>query len=192
MSRLQALGDYVCLNLSCPNTRDGVGFFADRARLRALLVRLGEAGVSRPLFIKVAPFAGEADLQSFLEAVDGAPFVSGFSVNLPPGKPPGVNGAAASLPGAVSGPPCAPAALRTVSDLYRAMDRSRFAVIGSGGIASGADAYAMIRRGASLVQLYTALVYEGPGVVGRVTSELASLVERDGLRSVSDAVGADV
>ena len=192
VSRLQALGDYVCLNLSCPNTRDGVGFFADRARLRALLVRLGEAGVSRPLFIKVAPFAGEADLQSFLEAVDGAPFVSGFSVNLPPGKPPGVNGAAASLPGAVSGPPCAPAALRTVSDLYRAMDRSRFAVIGSGGIASGADAYAMIRRGASLVQLYTALVYEGPGVVGRVTSELASLVERDGLRSVSDAVGADV
>jgi dihydroorotate dehydrogenase (fumarate)/dihydroorotate dehydrogenase len=192
VSRLQGLGDYVCLNLSCPNTRDGVGFFADRARLRALLVRLGEAGVSRPLFIKVAPFAGEADLQSFLEAVDGAPFVSGFSVNLPPGKPPGVNGAAASLPGAVSGPPCAPAALQTVSDLYRAMDRSRFAVIGSGGIASGADAYAMIRRGASLVQLYTALVYEGPGVVGRVTSELASLVERDGLRSVSDAVGADV
>ena len=125
-------------------------------------------------------------------AVDGARFVSGFSVNLPPGKPPGVNGAAASLPGAVSGPPCAPAALRTVSELYRAMDRSRFAVIGSGGIASGADAYAMIRRGASLVQLYTALVYEGPGVVGRVTAELAALVSRDGLRSIADAVGADV
>jgi dihydroorotate dehydrogenase len=185
VSRLQSLGDYVCLNLSCPNTRDGVGFFADRARLRALLERLGAAGVSRPLFIKVAPFAGAAELHSFLEAVDAAPFVSGFSVNLPPGP------AGAPLPGAVSGPPCAAAALRTVSDLYGAMDRSRHVVIGSGGIASGADAYAMIRRGASLVQLYTALVYEGPGVVGRITAELASLVARDGLRSVGDAVGAD-
>jgi dihydroorotate dehydrogenase len=190
VARLQDLGDYVCLNLSCPNTRDGRGFFADRMRLRALLELLGEAGVRRPLFIKVAPFAGEGDVDSFLEAVDGAPFVSGFSVNLPPGKPDGLNGAG-GMPGAVSGPPCAPAALRTVEALYRAMDRSRFAVIGSGGIGSGADAYAMIRRGASLVQLYTALVYEGPGVVRRVTSELAELVARDGFASVGEAVGLD-
>jgi dihydroorotate dehydrogenase len=188
--RLQGLGDYVCLNLSCPNTRDGVGFFADRSRLRALLERLGEAGARRPLFVKVAPFAAARDLDTFLEAVDGAPFVSGFSVNLPPGKPDGLNGAG-GMPGAVSGPPCAPAALRTVEELYRAMDRSRFAVIGSGGIGSGADAYAMIRRGASLVQLYTALVYEGPGVVRRVTSELAELVARDGFASVGEAVGLD-
>jgi dihydroorotate dehydrogenase len=189
--RLQELGDYVCLNLSCPNTRDGVGFFADRSRLRALLSRLGEEGVFRPLFIKVAPFASDRDLDSFLEAVDGAAFVAGFSVNLPPRKPAGLSGAA-EMPGAVSGPPCAPAALRTVASLYRRMDRSRYIVIGSGGIVTGADAYAMIRAGASLVQLYTALVYEGPGVVGRVTSELSALVARDGLRSVSDAVGADV
>jgi dihydroorotate dehydrogenase len=188
---LQELGDYVCLNLSCPNTRDGVGFFADRSRLRALLERLGEAGVRRPLFVKVAPFAGVRDLESFLEAVGGAPFVAGFSVNLPPGKPAGLNGAA-TVPGAVSGPPCAPEALRTVGELYRAMDRSRFVVIGSGGVSSGADAYAMIRRGASLVQLYTALVYEGPTVVRRVTRELADLVGRDGLASVADAVGLDV
>jgi dihydroorotate dehydrogenase len=186
---LQDLGDYVCLNLSCPNTRDGVGFFADRARLRALLERLGEAGVRRPLFVKVAPFSSAGDLDSFLAAVVGFPFVSGFSVNLPPGKPAGLS---ASMPGAVSGPPSAPAALRTVGQLYRAMDRSRFAVIGSGGIGSGADAYAMIRRGASLVQLYTAVVYEGPGVVRRVTSELAELVGRDGFASVADAVGVDV
>ncbi|HEY6694655.1 MAG TPA: quinone-dependent dihydroorotate dehydrogenase [Solirubrobacteraceae bacterium] len=189
VSRLQELGEYVCLNLSCPNTRDGVGFFADRRRLRTLLDRLGEAGVRRPLFIKVAPFADEADLDSFLEAVDPAPFVSGFSVNLPPGKPPGIVN---DMPGAVSGPPCAPAALRTVAALYRRMDRSRFVVVGSGGVFSGADAYAMIRQGASLVQLYTALVYEGPGVVRRVTTELGQLVVRDGLSSIGDAVGADV
>jgi dihydroorotate dehydrogenase len=188
VTALQDRGDYVCLNLSCPNTRDGVGFFADRSRLRALLERLGEAGVRRPLFVKVAPFAGERELETFLEAVDGAPFVCGFSVNLPPGKPASLDGAV-TVPGAVSGPPCAPAALRTVGELYRRMDRSRFAIIGSGGIWSGADAYAMIRRGASLVQLYTALVYEGPGVVRRITAELAECVARDGLASVGEAVG---
>jgi len=182
--RLQRLSEYVCLNLSCPNTRDGQGFFADRARLRALLDALGELGIERPLFIKVAPFAGERDLESFLEAVDGAPFVSGFSVNLPPGDRPG-------MPGAVSGPPSAAAAERTVAELYRRMERDRYVVIGSGGVFSAADAYRMIRLGASLVQVYTALVYEGPGVVRRITRELGDLVARDGLRNVADAVGVD-
>ena len=182
--RLQVLGDYVCLNLSCPNTRDGQGFFADRGRLRALLDALGDVGVERPLFVKVAPFAGDRDLDSFLEAVDPAPFVSGFSVNLPPGDRPG-------MPGAVSGPPSAAAAERTVAGLYRRMDR-RYAVIGSGGVFGAADAYRMIRLGASLVQLYTALVYEGPRVVMRITEGLSELVARDGLRSVGEAVGVDV
>jgi dihydroorotate dehydrogenase len=182
VARLQDRGDYVCLNLSCPNTRDGRGFFADRARLRALLERLGETGVRRPLFIKVAPFAGEADVDSFLEAVDGAAFVAGFSVNLPPGTRPGVKGA-------ISGPPATAAAERTVAELYRRMDRTRHVVIGSGGVFTADDAYRMIGLGASLVQLYTALVYDGPGVVRRITDGLGKLVESDGLRAIGDAVG---
>jgi dihydroorotate dehydrogenase len=181
--RLQRLGGYVVLNLSCPNTRDGRGFFADRARLRALLEALDELGVVRPLFVKVAPFGSARDLETLLEAVEWAPFVSGFSVNLPPGDRPG-------MPGAVSGPPARPGAERTVVELHRAAG-DRFAVIGSGGVSSAEDAYRMIRLGASLVQVYTALVYEGPGVVGRITAGLGALVARDGLASVADAVGVD-
>jgi dihydroorotate dehydrogenase len=177
---LQRLGDYVCLNLSCPNTRDGRGFFADRGRLRALLDALGELGVERPLFIKVAPFAGASELDSFLDAVS-LPFITGFSVNLPPGGRPG-------MPGAVSGPPAAAAAERTVAELYRAGGR---VVIGSGGVESAADAYRMIRRGASLVQVYTALVYQGPGVMRRITRGLGELVARDGFARVGDAVAVD-
>ena len=64
-------------------------------------------------------------------------------------------------------------------------------LIGAGGIASGADAYAKIRAGASLVQLYSALVFEGPGLVARIKSELAECLTRDGYDSVSEAVGAD-
>ena len=183
VARLQGLGDYVCLNLSCPNTRDGRGFFADRTRLRALLDRLAEAGMHRPLFIKVAPFADAREIDSLLEAADGAPFVAGFSVNLPPGTRPDVRGA-------ISGPPARAAAERTVAELYARIDRERHAVIGSGGIATAADAYRMIGLGASLVQVYTALVYEGPGVVRRITEDLAALAERDGLRGVGEAVGA--
>jgi dihydroorotate dehydrogenase len=71
------------------------------------------------------------------------------------------------------------------------VDGARYALIGSGGVSSAADAYLMIRLGASLVQLYTALVYEGPGVVRRITEGLAELAARDGLARVADAVGAD-
>jgi dihydroorotate dehydrogenase len=182
VARLQDHGDYVCLNLSCPNTRDGRGFFADRSRLRALLERLDEADVRRPVFVKVAPFAAVAEIETLLDAVQDAPFVAGFSVNLPPGS-------RRDVPGAISGPPAAAAAERTVADLYRRMDRDRYAVIGSGGIFTAADAYRMIRLGASLVQIYTALVYEGPSVIRGITDGLAEIAERDGLRSIAEAVG---
>jgi dihydroorotate dehydrogenase len=182
---LQGLGDYVCLNLSCPNTRDGRGFFADRARLRALLDEL-DGLVERPLFIKVAPFASAAELDSFLDAVAPAGYVTGFSVNLPAAKPPTL--AHLTMPGAVSGPPAAAAARRTLAELRGSS--ARHVLIGSGGVCTAEDAYAMIRLGASLVQLYTALVYEGPGLVRRITEGLARLVERDGLKDVSEAVGA--
>ena len=65
----------------------------------------------------------------------------------------------------------------------------RVPIVGVGGIASGADAYAKIRAGASLVQLYTALVYEGPGLVERIKRDLASFLARDGFASIADAVG---
>jgi dihydroorotate dehydrogenase len=74
--------------------------------------------------------------------------------------------------------------------VYR-LTKGRLPLIGVGGLASGADAYAKIRAGASLVQLYTALVYEGPGLVQRIKAELATLLRRDGFGSVAQAVGAE-
>jgi dihydroorotate dehydrogenase (fumarate)/dihydroorotate dehydrogenase len=191
---LQQDADYLCINLSCPNTRDGQGFFHRAGRLDRLLAVLAEVGVMKPLFLKVAPFAEASELDAFLAAADRAPFVSGFSINLPPGKPAGLRTPAAELsdkPGAVSGPPCRDRADRTIAALYRAMDHDRYAIIGSGGVTSGADAYRKIRLGATLVQLYTALVYQGPGAVHRITCELVALAARDGLTALSDAVGVD-
>jgi len=193
--RLQASADYLCLNLSCPNTRDGRNFFHEPHRLRSLLEGLDALGLGKPVFLKVAPFAALADLESFLVTVEPARCVSGFSVNLRAGKPAGMATPAsrlAQLPGAVSGAPAAAAAERTLAELYARMDRRRYRLVGSGGVFSAADAYRQIRLGASLVQLLTALVYEGPGVVASINRGLARLLQTDGITRVADAVGAGV
>ena len=192
--RLQPVADYLCLNLSCPNTREGRDFFHEPARLRQLLEGLGTVHLTKPLFLKVAPFATLLDLERFLATVESSPWVAGFSVNLPPGKPEGLVTPAARLatmPGAVSGPAAAPTADRTIRELYRRMDRSRYRIIGSGGIFTAQDAYRKIRLGASLVQLMTAMIYEGPGVVGAINHGLDRLLEADGVTHVEQAVGVD-
>jgi len=71
------------------------------------------------------------------------------------------------------------------------LTEGRVPLVGVGGVASAADAYAKIRAGASLVQLYTALVFAGPGLLGRIKAGLAALLRRDGFRSVTEAIGAD-
>jgi dihydroorotate dehydrogenase len=142
----------------------------------------------------VAPFQSLAELESFLATVEPARSVTGFSVNLPPGKPAGLATSAselAAMPGAVSGPIAAAAADRTLRELYRRMDRSRYRLIGSGGVFTAEDAYRKIRLGASLVQLMTALVYEGPGIAAQINRGLAHLLERDGVQHVAQAVGVD-
>jgi dihydroorotate dehydrogenase len=92
--------------------------------------------------------------------------------------------------GGLSGRPLFPVALEALSAM-RKLVGGRLPLIGCGGIASGDDAYAMIRAGASLVQLYTALVFEGPGAVATIRARLAARLKADGFTSVAQAVGAD-
>jgi dihydroorotate dehydrogenase (fumarate)/dihydroorotate dehydrogenase len=186
--------DYLMLNLSCPNTVDGRDFFADPGHLEACLSALETIKLKRPVFLKVSPLGGLEAIERVLAAADTRGFVSGFMFNLPPVKPEGMNTPEKiwrSLPGAVSGPPAAALANFCLVETFRRMDRKRHVLIGAGGVASAEDAYAKIRLGASLVQLLTALIYEGPGVVRRITEGLAELLARDGVKHVSDAVGVD-
>jgi dihydroorotate dehydrogenase len=187
--------DYLMLNLSCPNTEDGRDFFADRAHLDACLSALSALTLRVPVFLKVSPLGGIPTIEHVLAAAEPHVFIKGFMFNLPPGKPEGLHTPEAvwrNMPGAVSGPPAAPLLDECLRECYRRMDRRRYALFASGGVSSAEDAYAKIRAGASLVQLLTALVYEGPGVVRRITRGLLRLIERDGLKSVADAVGTDV
>jgi dihydroorotate dehydrogenase len=93
--------------------------------------------------------------------------------------------------GGLSGAPLRDLSTEVLKSAARAT-QGRLPLIGCGGVASGADAYARIRAGATLVQLYSALVFEGPALVRRIKKELAALLARDGFSSVSQAVGADL
>jgi dihydroorotate dehydrogenase (fumarate)/dihydroorotate dehydrogenase len=187
--------DYLMLNLSCPNTVDGRDFFADHGHLGACLSALDDVNLKLPVFLKVSPLGGVAAIERVLAAADTVGFVSGFMFNLAPVKPEGMRTPEKiwrTLPGAVSGPPASALADVCIRETFRRMDRKRHVLIGAGGVSSAEDAYAKIRNGASLVQLLTALIYEGPGVVRRITRGLPKLLARDGFKHVTDAVGVDV
>jgi dihydroorotate dehydrogenase len=187
--------DYLMLNLSCPNTVDDRDFFADHAHLDACLAALDELDLKLPVFLKVSPLGGVEAIERVLAAGDTRGFVSGFMFNLPPVKPEGMGTPEAiwrALPGAVSGPPASALADLCIRETFRRMDRKRHVLIGAGGVSTAEDAYAKIRLGASLVQLLTALIYQGPGVVRKITLGLAELLARDGVKHVTEAVGVDV
>jgi dihydroorotate dehydrogenase len=105
-------------------------------------------------------------------------------------RPAGLDPRQAQEAGGLSGRPLFQPATETLRDLYRRTE-GKLPIIGVGGIASAADAYAKIRAGASLVQIYTALVFEGPGLVLRIKAELAALLTRDRFTNIAEAVGAD-
>jgi dihydroorotate dehydrogenase len=191
---LAPFADYLMLNLSCPNTEDGRDFFADGANLAACLDALAALSLPLPVFLKVSPLGGVAAIERLLAAAEPYRFVSGFMFNLAPHKPDGLVTPEAvwrTMPGAVSGRPAAALADACIRETFRRMDRTRYAIVGAGGVFTGEEAYAKLRLGASLVQVLTALVYEGPGVVRRIAKGLAQLLARDGFANVSEAVGVD-
>ena len=192
VSTLKDLGAYLSLNLSCPNTEMGRNFFAEPANTRRLLDAIAALDVRCPVFLKVSPLGGVKAIEDLLAAAEGSQLVSGFVFNLPPGKPDTLltpRHVTDSMPGALAGLPVEPQINEAIRELHRRMDRRRYCIIGAGGVFSAEDAYRKIRLGASLVQLVTALVYEGPGVVKAINRGLFRLLERDGFSSVSEAVG---
>jgi dihydroorotate dehydrogenase (fumarate)/dihydroorotate dehydrogenase len=191
--RLAPAASYLTLNLSCPNTCDGRTFFANAAHLKTLLSEVDRLKPGVPVFLKVAPFGTLEELDRFLELAETGSCIRGFEINLPPGKPPGLTTPAerlASMPGAVSGKPCMARINETLREMYARMDRRRYRIIAAGGVFTAEDAWEKMRLGASAVQLLTAFVYEGPGVVRHICRGLSRMLDREGVRSISDTVGS--
>src|SRR6266849_5940274 len=176
------------------DTTDGAADYV--AGIEALLARVQEfrrretAGLRPPLLVKVGPDLDEAEVRDIAE-VALATGVDGLIIgNTTLARPARLKSPDRNAPGGLSGKPLFAPSTACLAAMYR-FTEGRIPIIGCGGIASGADAYVKIRAGASLVQLYSALVFQGPGLVVRIKSELAALLRRDGFSSVADAVGAD-
>ena len=190
-----ALADYLVVNISSPNT-PGLRALQARAQIEELLARVQEfrrgetPGLRPPLLVKVGPDLDETEVRDIAEValVSG---VDGLIIgNTTVARPATLTSPDRNAPGGLSGKPLFAPSTACLAAMYR-FTEGRIPIIGCGGIASGSDAYAKIRAGASLVQLYSALVFRGPGLVTRIKSELATLLRRDGFASVADAVGAD-
>jgi dihydroorotate dehydrogenase len=193
--RFVGIADYLALNLNCPNSSEGFSHFDQPSNLKQLLESCRHIAGLPPVYLKLAPAHEPARIDAVLEAVDPFAFVKGFILNTLAKKPyAGLRTPEAQLarmPGTLTGAALRQPASEAIRMWYRRIDRSRHALIGVGGIASGRDAYEMIRAGASLVQILTALVYHGPGLVKQIKQQLAHLLDQDGIASVADAVGAD-
>ena len=189
------VSDYRVLNLNCPNSGGGFSHFDDPAHLRALLQAMQEVEREGRVFLRMSPPRDPALIDTLLDAIDPFPFVKGIGFYMFPAdlatrlKTPLV--ARERMRGSFSGPANRVATEEAIRQWYARIDRSRLVLIGVGGIFSAEDAYRSIRLGASLVQVYTALIYRGPGVVGEIKRGLVRLLARDGLASVAEAVGVD-
>jgi len=182
--------DYLTLDISCPNSENGQ-LFLDPVRLAELLAQLAAIpwyGARPTMVAKLAPDVEDALLERLVTTLVAGGIDGIVVANTTRTRPRGLHGAAAAEPGGLSGRPLlAPstALLARVRDLTG----GRIPLIGVGGVASGADAYAKVRAGASAVQLYTGLIYEGTALVTRIKRELAALLRRDGFASVAEASG---
>jgi dihydroorotate dehydrogenase len=194
LEELYDVGDYVVINVSSPNT-PGLRELQAHANLGALLSSVQACNRSlararqirpRPLFVKIAPDLEPAELEDIVEVVQTCALDGIIATNTTTGRQ-GLMTLTAE-PGGLSGRPLRQRSTEVIRYVYRCA-RGRIPIIGVGGILSAEDAYEKICAGASVVQLYTGLIYRGPGLAHCINVGLMRLLQRDGLTHLSEAVG---
>jgi dihydroorotate dehydrogenase len=197
LEAVYALADYVTINISSPNTqglRDLQHEEALGALLGALRAKAAElhasTGKHTPLLLKIAPDI-DADARAAIASVISTHPIDALIVsNTTISRPEHLQSPHRAQTGGLSGAPLMALSTQVLADMYR-LTKGSLPLIGVGGIASPADAYAKIRAGASLVQLYSALAYQGFALVRRMVDELPALLARDGFTHIREAIGAD-
>lgn len=191
--RFAAVADYLTVNISSPNT-PGLRDLQTKEHFAVLLARLQQARAESerrpPMLVKIAPDLSPAELAAIVElaletSVDGL-IVSNTTID----RPNHLRSSHANEAGGLSGRPLMTPATEVLRKAYR-LSKGALPLVGVGGISSGDDAYAKIKAGASLVQLYTGLIYQGPDLVRRIVERLDALLSADGLNAVADAVGVE-
>lgn len=184
------VADYLTVNISSPNT-PGLRGLQDKGALDELLVAVMEArgAAGPPVFLKVAPDLERHAIED-ISAVALSRKVDALIVANTSVSRSDLKSLHRGEAGGLSGAPIKALALQRLRD-FRSATAGAMPLIAVGGIENGADAFSRIRAGASLVQVYTALVYRGPGLARRITRELTALLEQSGFASLADAVGSE-
>ncbi len=185
--RVAEAGDYFVVNVSSPNT-PGLRSLQGRDALESILGGLRKTG-AEPLLVKLSPDLADEAVEEALAVVDELALDGVIATNTSTERPKSLRNPAKAERGGLSGKPLERTATRQIAFIAR---RTDVPVIGVGGVDSPEAAYRKIRAGASLVQLYTGLVFEGPSLAREINRGLLELLERDGFDGVEDAVGADI
>ncbi len=183
------LADYVTVNISSPNT-PGLRDLQGEDRLRAILRAVDAPALGKPVLVKLAPDLADDALPALVELCIGQGVAGLIISNTTLARPETLRSPHRTEAGGLSGAPL----LARSTAMLRAVRRlagARLVLVGAGGVASGADAYAKVKAGASLVQLYSGFAYGGPALVRRIKDELAALLRRDGVARLADAVGVE-
>lgn len=192
---LGPLADYLVVNVSSPNTA-GLRSLQGKSQLRRLLSKVLQErdalkGTRKPaVLVKIAPDLTAQDKEDIASVARELGIDGLIVTNTTVSRPVGLQGALRSETGGLSGKPLRDLSTQTIREMY-ALTQGRIPIIGVGGVSSGQDALEKIQAGASLVQLYTALIFLGPPVVVRVKRELEALLKERGFNTVTDAIGAD-
>jgi len=193
MEKLLPFADYIAINISSPNT-PGLRSLQDSQYLEDMLMPILYAVRRKdfqvPILLKLSPdLTGDALRKSVETAVNGG--ISGFILgNTTTNRPNNLQSSARHEVGGLSGCPLCQTALTLIRNVYHICD-GRLPLIGVGGIASADDAYARLKAGASLIQIYTGFVYQGPRLIQEIISGLAVHLENDGFETIAEAVGTD-
>lgn len=191
--KLQALADIVNINISCPNTGDGVLFCQSTKLLESLLKKLSQNRVNKPIVLKLKPDIDDKVLEEIIQIIKRFPIVKGFIISnltsnrktLKVVKPKDIQ----QYSGALSGKPLKELSTKMIKKVYEKTN-GKYPIVGLGGVFTAEDAYEKICFGASLIEIATGLIYGGPATVKNINKGLVKLLEKDGFKNISEAVGS--
>ncbi|MHA6287395.1 quinone-dependent dihydroorotate dehydrogenase [Maricaulis sp. CAU 1757] len=189
LSELKGKAQFFTVNISSPNT-PGLRALQDSAALDDLLARVCEVRGVEPVFLKVAPDIADEDVDTMVAAVSRHRLDGVIVANTTITRPSHLKSPRMREAGGLSGPPVFARSTELLKR-FRSVAGPDMALIGVGGVDSADAAYAKIRAGANAVQLYTGMVYHGPGLIRRIKTGLVDRLQADGFASLSEAVGAD-
>lgn len=191
MRTMKDIGSYITINISCPNAFGGEPF-TEEGKLDRLLTRLDTVPTEKPIFLKMPSDLEFSVVDNLLEVAERHRVHGFICTNLTKKRDtPKIKDSTVPEKGGISGKVVVDLSDALIEHIYR-KTAGKYVIVGCGGVFTAEDAYRKIRKGASLIQLVTGMIFEGPQTIGAINEGLVRLLKRDGFLSIRDAIGADV